>query len=253
MAGVIGVPIGLDRGHRRLGDRQRDAVRLDVGLRGEQRVLAQGRRRLVEAPDEVLQRCRLLGVGQGGVARRQVAERLEVARAGGEHPDLARRQVERGERLGDDGGGDLAVGHRGGGTGDRQVAEVDGAVGDVVLGEVLHQEVLLDRALLDGDRLALQLRCGLDGRVGRHHDVVRRDLGVRSLRRRHDLHRIAGRLGEDRRRLGHVAEVDRPTRLRRDDRRAADEVGPVHLVRRPLEGVGGERRWSGTPSAGRRR
>ena len=55
---------------------------------------------------------------------------------------------------------------------------MDRAVGDVVLGEVLHQEVLLHRALLDGDRLALQLRCGLDRRVGRHHDVVRRDLGV---------------------------------------------------------------------------
>ncbi len=77
------------------------------------------------------------------------------------------------------------------------------------------------------------------GEFGGHHDVVRRGLWIRSLRDCHDLDRVTGRLGEDGRRLGHVAEVDGPSGLRRDDGRPADEVAPVDRVGRTLEGVGG--------------
>ena len=77
--------------------------------------------------------------------------------------DLAGGLVERGERLDDDGGVHLAVGHGGGRGGERQVVDVDRAVGDVGLGQRLHQEVLLHRALLHGHGLPVQLRHRLDG------------------------------------------------------------------------------------------
>ena len=144
-----------------------------------------------------------------------------------------------GERLADDGRGHLAVGHRGGGGGDRQVVDLDGAVGHLGLRQRLNEEVLLHRALLDRHGLPLQLGHRLDRGAGRHHDVEGRDLGVGAHRGRHHLHGVAGRLGEDGGRLGHVAEVDGAPGLGRDDRRAADEVGPVDRVLGALERVRG--------------